>query len=138
MTHNPFEVAETLAPLPERDAAADQWARHYLALSFAAYASLYRNVRDLPPNPERGSRPDIGHLAILGHTALSVAVALTHTEDSAGPAIWDLTPEAGAFNGEWEEWLVEQLDLYGINPADINPAYEAGDFRSPSRAEVAR
>lgn len=138
MTQNPFEVAETLAPLPERDAAPDQWARHFLALSFAAYADLYRTVRELPRLPRPGSRPDIGHLSVLGHTALAAAVALTHTEDSAGPAIWDLTPEAGALNGEWEEWLVKQLDLRGINPADINPAYEAGDFRSPSWVEVPR
>ena len=28
------------------------------------------------------------------------------------------------------------LDRYGINPADINPDYDAADFRSPAQTEV--
>ncbi|GAA0495149.1 hypothetical protein Ade02nite_19130 [Paractinoplanes deccanensis] len=121
-----FEAAERLAPEPEQHATADDWIRHYAALALAAWREF-----------RTASGVDLGLLSLVGTTATSAAVALTFNRQMAPGVIWSLTPEAGALHGEWEEWLTETLDRLGVNPADIHPGYEASDFRSPSRAEVA-
>jgi len=141
MTHNPFAVAHQLAPVPAVDGLSDDLARFHAAQAFAAFAVFNREIRNLPANPEPGSRPDLGYLSALGVASLHVARLLSDTPDDTDPfvkSLWELTPGYGANNGEAEEWLTGALDRLGINPADIDPAYEAGDFRSPSRlAEVA-
>ncbi len=135
MTHDPFEAADRLAPVPaRRDAPVDDWVRHHAATALAAWAVFHAECRNIPRNPEPGSRPDIGYLAALGAASTHAAVAL-NTHAAAEPStqrLWDLTPEAGALNGESEEWVVAVLDELGVNPADINPAYVAADFRSPT------
>lgn len=138
MPHDPFAVAEQLAPIPatREQATTQAWIRHYAALSLAAFAALHQEVANLPPNPQPGTRPDIGYLSMIGVTALAAAHA--HTGSDARADLWDLIPEAGALNGEWEEWLAETLDRHGINPADIDPRYNSGDFNTPSRAAVTR
>ncbi len=68
--------------------------------------------------------------------SLAAAVARLNDRETAAEVIWNLTPELGALNGEWEEWLVDTLDEHGINPADIDPDYEAADFNSPSVRQV--
>ncbi len=133
MTRDPFAAAERLAPVPatREEATTDAWVRHYAALSLAAFTEF---TRSLPQGAAGGSRPDLGHLVGLAVAAMSAAHALSTT--SRRPrGLWDLTPEAGALNGEWEEWLADTLDAHGINPADINPEYNAADFRSPTRAK---
>lgn len=127
---DPINAALTLAPTPEpgADVTADTWIRHYAALALAAYATNRIECRNLPPNPQPGSRPDIGYLALLGSSATAAAAALMYTEDYAPEVIWGLTPEVGAFNGEWEEWLADVLVRRGINPADIDPDLDPADF----------
>lgn len=132
-SHDPLAIAERLAPVPatREQATTDAWVRHYAAQALAAWTVFHREVDSLPPNPGEGSRPDLGYLSALGVAATSAAHAL----DGGTPGdLWDLTPEAGALNGEWEEWLADTLDAHGINPADIDPRYNAGDFRSPTQA----
>lgn len=140
MTRNdPLADAERLAPLPAtRDAATrDAWIRHYAAVSLAAWTVFDREAGHLPPHPAEGSRPDLGYLAALGVASTHAAVALAEPGDTVPDLLWDLTPEVGALNGEWEEWLVDTLDRLGVNPADINPEYNASDFRGPTTAEAA-
>ena len=135
MTANPFLVAERLAPVPADSGTVEDWVRHHAATSFAAWTQFRIDMRQ--PVNDRSADP--GLLSMLGVAALHAAVALSSVH--RGPIateLYDLTPEAGALNGEWEEWLTDTLDRLGINPADINPEYVAGDFASPSRlAEVA-
>ncbi|MGX6605619.1 hypothetical protein ACWKSP_26325 [Micromonosporaceae bacterium Da 78-11] len=131
MTRNdPFAVAELLAPIPDEHATTDDWVRHYAAQALAAWTVFRRSLGD----PEE--RVFLGHLALIGTASTATAVALSEPQDTAAHLLWSLTPEAGALNGEWEEWIVAKLDDLGINPADINDEYIAGDFRSPSGAEA--
>jgi len=133
--HLAFTAAERLAPVPatREQAATDSWVRHYAALALAAGAVFDDAVRTIPAGAAPGSRPDLGYLATLANAAIAAAYAFQHVEDYA-PGLWDLTPEAGALNGEWVDWLTDTLDRYGINPADIDPRFVATDFRSPSQA----
>ena len=136
-TESPFDAADKLAPVPatREDATRHAWVRHYAATALAAYATLRTEFRTLTPSPEPGSRPDIGYLSMLGVAATSAAVALLGAIDAPG-LIWDLTPEAGALNGEWEEWLAEVLVRYGVNPGDIDPDLDPADFAEAVRARV--
>jgi hypothetical protein len=135
--HPAFAAADRLAPVPNQDSTIDDWVRHYAALALAAWTVFERETSNLPPHPVEGSRPDIGYLATIGVTATSAAIALTNSQQYVARLLYDLTREAGALNGEWEEWLADTLDELGINPADINPEYVAGDFRSPFTTEEA-
>lgn len=121
--------ANSLAPAPATrdDATNHAWIRHYAAQGLAACAAIRVECRNLPRNPEPGSRPDIGYLGLLGQASMAAAVALLGPLD-APARIWDLTPEAGALNGESEEWLTDVLVRYGINPADIDPYLDPADF----------
>ena len=133
MNASPLNIAATLAPVPDRENASKAtWVRHYAATAFAAYAQCHHEISGLPPHPAEGSRPDLGYLAALGNAAFAAAYLLANPGDTAG--LWEYTPEQGALNGEWEEWLADTLDEHGINPADIDPRYNSGDFRSPMRA----
>lgn len=133
--HNPFAAAEALAPVPatREQATADAWARHYAALALAAWTVFHRAVSstDMPED----SRPDLDLLSGLAVAATAATHKLAYPD--APDDLWDITPEAGALNSEPEEWLVEVLDAHGINPADIDPRYSAGDFRSPTQAAPA-
>lgn len=138
LVHDPSIVAEKLAPVPaaREEATTDAWVRHYAAQSFAAFAEF---TRAIPATLGRaaGDRPDVSVLIGLAVASMSAAYAIAHPGSWLPRGLWDLTPEAGALNGEWEEWLVDTLDRYGINPADINPAYNSADFNSPTQAETA-
>ncbi|MFC3504828.1 hypothetical protein ACFOOK_28205 [Micromonospora krabiensis] len=135
---NPLNTADRLAPAPETrdDATKHAWVRHYAAQALAALAVLNREYSNLPPNPEPGSRPDIGYLSLLAQSSMAAAVAFLGPID-APTLLWDLTPEAGALNGEWEEWLVEVLVRYGVNPGYIDPAYDPDDFTEALAAHAA-
>jgi hypothetical protein len=126
---DPFNAADRLAPVPEtrNEATKDAWVRCYAAQALAALAVLNTECRNLPPNPVPGSRPDIGYLGLLAQSSMAAAVAFLGPLD-APSLLWDLSPEMGALNGEWEEWLVDVLVRYGVNPGRIDPAYNADDF----------
>jgi hypothetical protein len=127
MTYDLFAVAERLAPEPDQNGTTEQWVRHHAARSFAAWTAFRQTL---------GHRdPSLGLLAMLGVSSMHAAVALLVPDADVPRRMWELTPEAGAMNGEWEEWLTDILNQFGINPADINDEYVAGDFRSPSRAQ---
>ncbi len=138
-SHKAFEAAERLAPLPatREEATANAWVRHYAALSLAAFATFYTSLPSTR-GAEVGSRPDLGYLCGLGVAAMSTAFTLDSTAFASAKAgaLWDLTPELGALNGEYEEWLVRTLDRLGVNPADIDPRFVAADFNSPSTREL--
>ena len=120
--------AEVIAPIPAtRDAHVRDWIRHYAALGLGAYSAF----QDLLADPELHSADTIGYLTLVGQTATAAAAALL---DPRPWIQWDLTPEAGALNGEWEQWLTATLDDLGINPADLDDRYRPADFRSSSRA----
>lgn len=135
MTANPINTALRIAPAPaERsDATRHAWVRHYAAQALACWATFRAEIRNLPRNPEPGSRPDLGYLALAATSSTTAAVALMGALD-APTLIWDLTPEAGALNGEYEDWLTDVLVRYGINPGDIDPDLDPADFA----AEVQR
>jgi hypothetical protein len=132
-------IAERLAPAPiarpelfhETEQAA-VWERHYAALALAAHAALREESRTLPANPEPGSRPDLGYLSFIATSATAAVIALIYP-GTAVYKLWDLTPELGALNGEYVDFLADLLDNHGINPADIYPDFEAGDFQSIAR-----
>ncbi|MET0415812.1 MAG: hypothetical protein ABW022_07305 [Actinoplanes sp.] len=136
MTNDPFSTAYRLAPVPAVDGTTEDWVRHHAAQSFAAWAQFRLDAR----RPAGDRNVDLGLLASLGVASLHAAIALSSIHRGPIPQeLYDLTPEAGALNGEWEEWLTDTLDRLGVNPADINNEYVAAAFRSPSRkSEVAR
>ncbi len=131
MEHPAFAAAERLAPLPDsrENATIFAWTRHYAGLALAAHAAFY----DASETPG----PELGWLMTLAVSATAAARAVSSPLAGVGQELWDLTPELGALNGEYEEWLVETLDNLGVNPADIDPRYNADDFRSPRTPEVA-
>ncbi len=134
-----FNVADRLAPAPPtaEEATPAAWVRHYAATALAAHYVFRKSLgRQDPGNPVSATRPDLGLLVTIGTSATAAAVALLNDRETAAEIIWNLTPELGALNGEWEEWLVATLDEHGINPADIDPDYEAADFNSPSVRQV--
>ncbi|HEY9372889.1 hypothetical protein [Streptomyces sp.] len=126
---SPINTAERIAPAPatREDATRNAWVRHYAAQALACWATFRAEIDTLPRNPKPGSRPDIGYLALAAVSSTTAAVALT--EDPDTPAlIWDLTPEAGALNGEYVEWLTDLLVQHGINPGHIDPDLDPADF----------
>ena len=131
--HDAFTAAARLAPLPtdRYTATTADWIRYYAAQALAAFSTFHTEVAELTPSTEPGSRPDIGYLAVLGHTSVAAAVALETPTAFAATLLWDLTPEQGALNGEWEEWVADALERHGVNPAAIDPRYRAGDFTAP-------
>lgn len=138
VNHDPFEAAERLAPLPDdRNAPIDDWVRYHAATALAAWTVFHHETRTIPRNPMPGSRPDIGYLSALGVASVHAAAACNTVAAVRSGLLYDLTPELGALNGEYEDWAAQVLDDLGVNPSDINPAYVAGDFRSPSES-VAR
>ncbi len=129
----PYKRAEILAPVPGKGGTVDDWVRHFAADALAGFAHFRSLLRTLGRNPAPGSRPDLGYTIGGATSSLAAAIALTSDRDDAARKLWNLTPEAGCLNGENEDWVVELLDRLGINPADIDPAYNASDFDSPSR-----
>ncbi|WP_229401936.1 hypothetical protein [Micromonospora okii] len=134
---NLLNTALTLAPQPDtrETATREAWVRHYAALALAAYAEQRAGFRNLPRNPAPGSRPDLGRLGLIATSALTAAAALVDPDD-APALIWDLTPEAGALNGEWEDWLADTLVRHGINPAAVDPDLDPADFAKAVRLFV--
>ena len=134
--HPALDAAERLAPVPEtRDEATKRaWVRHYAALGLAAWVEFRRTLPPLGSESAPGSRPELGYLAEIGVAATAAVCALTLAGDAdMGGLLWDLTPEAGALNGEWEDYLIGMLAGMGINPADIDPALNAADFAEAVR-----
>lgn len=132
----PLEIAQTLAPGPdtEKDSTPQAWAIHYAATAFAAYTEFHQMLPSLGSNPAPGSRPELGRLVALGVAATAAYAALSaEPGEDIGELLWTWTPECGALNGEYLDELSEALDKAGINPADIDPNYNADDFASPSR-----
>lgn len=126
-TESPIDAAERIAPTPANrdDATRHAWVRHYAAQALACWATFRAGIRDLTPNPEPGSRPDLGYLALAAVSSTTATVALMGSDLSR---VWDLTPELGALNGEYEEWLTDVLVRYGINPGHIDPDLNPADF----------
>ncbi len=125
-----INLAHQLAPTPaSRDAYRNDWVRHYAAQAFAVHAAF----RDQLGQPG----VELGYLALIGEASLSAAIALSAADSTRTGVLWDLNYDGGALGEEPVEWLTTTLDLLGINPADIDDRYRAGDFRSPSQA-VAR
>jgi hypothetical protein len=135
-----FDVAERLAPPPtkrldelgvggEREA---EWTCYYAALALAAHAEFREALTTLHDRGEPGSRPELGWFMDIATSATAAVVALGQPA-RVGEALWDLTPECGALNGEYLDYLAELLDKYGVNPADIYRWFEAADFQSTSR-----
>jgi hypothetical protein len=134
---NPFNTADQIAPEPaSRDqATAEAWARHYCAMALAAHVAFRTAIRNFKPDGTQ-ARPELGLLTCAAVGYASAAVALLHPEDAPG-LIWDITPEAGALNGEWEDWLDDTLVHLGINPAHIDPDLDATDFNPQQSAATA-
>ncbi len=138
MENNPFTAADRLAPHPatEQASTVEVWARHYAAQAVAANAYLRRVLHEKFTGD--GEVPDVGFIVGTATASTAVALALTTPRDEIGAELWSVSPELGALNGEWEDTMDDLLDRLGINPADIDPDLEPGDFTSPSvRAEAA-
>lgn len=133
-TETPIDAADRIAPAPtSRDGAnRTTWVKHYAAQALALYATARAEFRTLQPNPEAGSRPDLGYLMLAAVSSTTAVAALIDPAD-APKLIWDLTPEAGALNGEWEEWLTDVLVRHGINPADVDPDLDPADLADAVR-----
>lgn len=149
-TASPLNAADRIAPAPTSREGANRttWVKHYAAQALACWATFRAEHRNLTPNPEPGSRPDLGYLTLAAVSATTVVAALV-APDGYHPGndydhadtpklIWDLTPEAGALNGEWEEWLAEVLVCYGVNPGDIDPDLDPADFTEAMRTRGPR
>ncbi|MDH6460139.1 hypothetical protein M2302_000290 [Micromonospora sp. A200] len=134
-TESPINTANRIAPAPATREGANRetWAKHYAAQALACWAAFRAEIRSLTPNPEPGSRPDLGYLALAAVASTTAVAALTDQTDYAPTLIWDLTPEAGALNGEWEEWLADVLVRYGVNPGHIDPDLDPADFTEAVR-----
>jgi hypothetical protein len=124
-----INAAYKIAPPPATrdEAARDAWVRYYAAQALAAFATFRAESRVLQSNPEPGSRPDLGYLTMAAVASTTAVIALVDPTD-APTMIWDLTPELGALNGEWEEWLADVLVRHGINPGHIDPDLNPADF----------
>ncbi|MBM0275349.1 hypothetical protein [Micromonospora tarensis] len=135
MPENLFNTAEQHAPAPTTREGANRetWVKHYAAQALAAYAMFRAETRTLPRNAEPDSRPDLGYLILAAVSSTAVVAALTDQTDYAPKLIWDLTPEAGALNGEWEDWLTDVLVRRGINPGLIDPDVDPADFTAATR-----
>lgn len=126
--------AHEIAPTPGEHAIRDDWMRHYAAQALAAFAGFYAVTHE----PRTGEdRPEIGYLALLGHTSVAACIALDAPTTQTTRLLWEHDPNGDALNGEWEQYLTDVLDSLGVNPADLDGRYEARHFTSPSRA-VAR
>lgn len=118
--------AAELAPVPAVGAEPAEWVRHYAAEAMAANAAFR-----LLMGTDRGE--ELAYLSLLANAALAAAVALEAPSETAARVIWELTPEAGALNGEWVGHLADTLEAHDINPADLYPWFEAKDFAAPVR-----
>ncbi len=126
-TETPFKAAKRLAPQPEsRTAPVSDWARHFAAHALAAHAEFREQLFGLPPNPGPGSRPELGYLSAMAISSTAAAAALMTSD--APSLLWDLTPELGALNGEYVDWLADMLAGLGVNPAHIYRWYDEADF----------
>ena len=119
--------ADELAPVPNADSTRDAWIRHYAAQAMAAHAAFRLSERTEPAGPH------LGYLVSLGVAATAAVVAMETLEDHVAEALWKVTPEAGALNGEWIDFLADTLELHDISPADLYPWFEASDFTPPAR-----
>ncbi|GAA0550083.1 hypothetical protein GCM10010172_35200 [Paractinoplanes ferrugineus] len=119
--------AADLAPVPDGDTDnTAPWVRHYAATAMAAWAA-FRLAERTDPGPQ------LGFLALLGTAATAVITALSVTSEDAPRALWELNADGGEMNGESIEHLADVLEHHGINPADLYPWFEAGDFTAPTR-----
>jgi hypothetical protein len=118
--------AAEIAPVPEADDDAFEWVRHYACQAMAANAA-FRSLMG-------GDRAaELAYLSMLGTAATAATVALSMPDETAARMIWELTPEAGALNGEWVDHLADVLVAQDINPADLYPWFNPDDFDAPLR-----
>lgn len=115
--------ADELAPVPDGPSASSaDWARHYAAQAMAAHAAF-----------RVSEQTDLGYLVMLGVAATAAVIALKESPSDVPRLLWELSPEAGALNGEWIDYLADALEAHGINPADLYPWFDAKDFTAPAR-----
>lgn len=134
-----LNMAETIAPAPtERAGHREDWARHFAALGLAAHAAFRDQMPTIPRNPVMGSRPELGPLILLAVSATAAACALLTPAEQVADKLWNLTPELGALNGEYEYWLAKTLASLGVNPADLYPWFNSADFEVVPRPVSAR
>ncbi len=119
--------AAEIAPAPEGDVNDTQpWIRHYAAQAMAAFAA-FRVVERTDPGPA------LAYLSLLGTAGVAAMTALSVTNEAAPRALWELNADGGEMNGESIEHLADVLEHHGINPADLYPWFEPGDFTAPAR-----
>lgn len=130
-----FKISAQLAPRPDSDdAAVSDWLRHYAALALAAHG-IFREAEAVLRRPVvKASRPDLGYLVTIATSATAAAVALAAHPEARAKTLWAVTPGAGNLNGEDVDWLAENLDGLGVNPADLYRWFDAADFKSPVAA----
>jgi hypothetical protein len=117
--------AEDVAPCPtEETADTIQWTRHWAAVGLASFTAIRKSIHG---GTEHHHAKEVGYLSLLGTAAMTAVVGLTEPTEAA-KLLWNLTPECGALNGEYEEYLTELLARYGVNPADIDPDLVHDDF----------
>jgi hypothetical protein len=118
--------ADELAPSPDNPhARPTDWVRHYAAQAMAANAAFRVAERTSPG-------PALGYLSALEVASTHAAMAIdSHSWTTRD--LWEVTPEGGALNGEWMDYLAEVLVKHDINPADLYPWYRASDFPVPLR-----
>jgi hypothetical protein len=122
--------AHEIAPTPDENGTRDDWKRCFAAQALAAFAAFYQVTHEVKTGDDR---PEIGYLALIGHTSVSAVLGLDAPADQLPTLLWEYTPEGGALNGEWEQYICYVLDRLGINPADLDERYDARHFTSPSR-----
>ncbi len=136
--------AAEVAPQPAEKDGPDvrqAWARYFAAIALAADSAVRMMVSDrfgMTAEERSGKHPELGYLAMLAHGATSAAVPLLTDPAEHLELLWSLTPEAGALNGEWSEWLTERCVELGVNPAELDPFLQASDFDGPSRLAAAQ
>lgn len=122
-----MNLATRLAPVPESaDAPVAEWIRHHAASGLAAHVAFQSELK--APSPTLGL---LAKISVYAAHAIALLVEETDGEGDVSRLLYDLTPEAGALNGEWVEFLTDALDKYGINPADIDPDLNPADFKAP-------
>lgn len=135
-----LNAAEEIAPTPTTpDATREDWARHYAALGLAAHAAFRDQLPRIPIGPRdpasAGSMPELGYLSHIASAATAAVCGLLTTQADLPEVIWNFTPEQGALNGEYIDYLAETLAWLGINPAKVYPWFDAGDFEVAAKVE---
>lgn len=133
MTAPAARTSSNIAPQPktEAEATTEAWLRHYAVRAQSLYAA-YRVTMDAffksPTGSEEyhrlGRQMGTQVESALAHQMVAYLLATTAAlpgADERAQGIWDLTPELGALNGEWEDQLAGLLGGLGIDWDGISP-----------------